>query len=158
LDFSKFDTPAVLWRIKLKVGQKIDILKHDIKYDMSMWSEGEIEAISYGDVDEKDPSINLVKSELDGATVPKDLKVKFINDVGVPSKSIRADSDDIKILGAKTYDEAWRLTLGKGDAIDVLDKDGIWRESTCLAKEERETYSMPLVQVGHRKYHEKGEK
>jgi hypothetical protein len=48
LNFSNFDTAATMWRIKLKVGQKIDILKFDQKYDMSMWSEGEIEAISYG--------------------------------------------------------------------------------------------------------------
>jgi hypothetical protein len=100
----------------------------------------------------------LIKSEIDGDTVPKDLKVKFINDVGVTPKMIRADSEDIKILGAKTYDEAWRITLQKNDPIDALDKDGIWRESTVIEPESRTEYNMPMIKVGFRKYHDKGEK
>jgi hypothetical protein len=123
-----------------------------------MWSEGEIEGIAYGEVDEKDASISLVKSELDGQNVPKDLTVKFINDCGIASKKVRTDSEDIKILGAKTYDEAWRLGLKEMDPIDALDTNGVWRESTVLNPETRETYLSPMIKVGFRKYHDKGEK
>ena len=91
-------------------------------------------------MDPKDPTISLVKSEIDGTHVPKDLKVKYLNDVGVAAVWVRSDSPDIKILGAKTYDEEWRLSLKKGDRIDALDKQKIWREATIIDPETRPTY------------------
>jgi hypothetical protein len=98
-------------------------------------------------MDPNDPMINLVKSETDGSSVPKILTVKHLYDAGIKDKIIRCDSEDIKVLGAKTYDEDWRLSLKQGDVIDCLDIKKVWREATVVVEERRApgSYSMPMV-------------
>ena len=70
LDFSKFETPDVIWRLNVKLHDEIDVLKYDEKEKINMWSVGVIEDILYCDVDENSPISSLVKSELDGGRVP----------------------------------------------------------------------------------------
>ena len=88
---------------------------------------------------------------------PKFIKVKFVHDIGVTAVQFKSDSSEIRPLGSMSDAEDWRLHMKKGDVIDVLDSQSVWRKSTVIEPEDRVVYAMPMIKVGYRVYHKEGD-
>jgi hypothetical protein len=101
----------IKWRVQLRAGQEIDVLKYDSACKASMWSVGRIEDVCTTDLDETHPVVNLVREVNGCATVPQILMVKFKFDASVPEINLSSDSPDICPLGTKSCEEEWRLSL-----------------------------------------------
>lgn len=86
------------------------------------------------------------------------IKVKFLNDVTVPSLSVSIDSEKIAPYSTKREPEEWRSALTKGDKIDAMDKCGTWYESTVIEGEIRPNATFPTIKVGFRYYDPSGTK
>jgi len=78
--------------------------------------------------------------------------------MGVAAFQYKATSEDIRPLGTHSQEEAWRMDILQGDVVDVLDKENVWRKSTVIHPENRQTYEAPIIKVGFRTYHHDGDK
>lgn len=63
--------------------------------------------------------------------------------------------------GSKTPEYDWRLTINKGDIIDVCDTSNVWYNSTVLdvrATQGEDDHDVREIHVGYRIYVENGDK
>lgn len=93
------------------------------------------------EIDDKHDHFTHVVNKQGHGMIPKNFKVKFLNDKAVPSRLYPASTAELKPAGSKTYDEDWRLTLKVGDEIDAWSTtQNKWVLSTVAKAEERVKY------------------
>jgi hypothetical protein len=107
-DPARFTAEDRVWRNSLKAGSLIDAVKHDQTFGIRAWAKAKIENILSG----VGCSDNNLGDE--GGALVKTFKITYIQDLGVPSKLVRADELTIAPYLSKTHVDSWRDNLVKG--------------------------------------------
>ena len=128
----------------------MDVVKHDTKFDLHMWTVGEIKEVS-------DVSSTRLADKV--TVTEKEFIVTFLKDVGFMPKPFEGKSKNIAPVGTFTKDEGWRDELMLGYSVDCLNADDKkWYTATVMEEEQVENAKVPQIKVGYRQYHGSGDK
>lgn len=127
------------WRHKLKLGDRIDAVKGDLK--CKCWSRGTIVEIK----EDQDEDF---------------LRVEFELESSLYDKSFGRWSSDIAQLDTYSKENDWKLDLKVGDLVDAHDKVKQWYASTIIDVQDIEVSGRKYknFNVGFRVYLESGSK
>lgn len=143
-DLSKFSPEDKAWRNSLKAGDLIDAVKWDQNFGIKSWAKAKIENVisGYG------CSYSNLGDE-NGVGV-KTLRIAYVQDLGVPSKLVRADEPSIAQYLSKTHVDSWRDNLAKGMEVDAMSRGNSWFKSTVIEPDPRDDAVQKMAKIGFR--------
>lgn len=124
-------------------------MKHDSKFDLYMWTVGEIKDIN---------DISTTRLADRKTIIEKEFIVNFCKDAMMP-KAYESKGKNIAPVGTFTKDEDWRDEIYLGYNVDCMNaEDRKWYTACVIMDEQVEGAKVPQIKVGYRQYMKGGDK